>query len=66
MPSSKKDKDEAATDETTQPQEEEASKSPEKEEGTSPAAVASGPLGQVTLSRARIERLRRRLKTKYH
>lgn len=66
MPDSKKAKDKAQTEETEQASAEEAPRVEQGEKGGATEAPASPPPGGVTLSKARLEGLRRRLKAKYH
>ena len=66
MPDSKKAKDTAQTEETAQATAEEASRGEQGEKGAVTEAPTSPSPGQVTLSKARLEELRRRLKAKYH
>jgi hypothetical protein len=66
MPDSKKAKDKAQTEETAQSQAEEISQGEEVKEDAANQAPASPLPGQVTLSKAHLERLRRRLKAQYH
>lgn len=66
MPDSKKAKDKTPTEETAQTSTEEVPRGEQGEKGAAAEAPASPSPGRVTLSKARLEGLRRRLKTKYH
>lgn len=66
MPDSKKAKDKTPTEETAQTSAEEKPQGEEVKEGATAEASASPTPGQVSLSKVDLERLRRRLKAKYH
>lgn len=66
MPDSQKAKDKAKTEDAAQPTADDEPQGEQTEKDAATEAPASLLPGQVTLSKARLEELRRRLKMKYH